>query len=166
MLLCSNHKLQMYQHICAAAFGWLQGIHELKQKLEAAADNRHFKKLSHSIIDKCRWIYWLSCFIHVHLWCWIKVINLNDLLFLLTLKALSCYYCVFAGIIKFVIVDKICKVTAKQQTLQVILCQLSQIFIKKHYMWKEETMNYLKIRAVFEIFKLVFTDKKMSSNKL
>lgn len=27
-------------------------------------------------------------------------------------------------------------------------------------MWKEETMNYLKIRAVFEIFKLVFTDKK------
>lgn len=95
------------------------------------------------------------------------MINLNDLLFLLTLKALSCYYCVFAGIIKFVIVDKICKVTAKQQTLQVILCQLSQIFIKKtYYMWKEETMNYLKIRAVFEIFKLVFTDKKMSSNKL
>lgn len=34
------------------------------------------------------------------------MINLNDLLFLLTLKALSCYYCVFAGIIKFVIVDK------------------------------------------------------------
>lgn len=33
-------------------------------------------------------------------------------------------------------------------------------------MWKEEIMNYLKIRAVFEIFKLVFTDKKMSSNKL
>lgn len=93
------------------------------------------------------------------------MINLNDLLFLLTLKALSCYYCVFAEIIKFVIVDKICKVTAKRQTLQVILCQLSQIFIKKH-MWKEETMNYLKIRAVFEIFKLVFTDKKMSSNKL
>lgn len=89
------------------------------------------------------------------------MINLNDLLFLLTLKALSCYYCVFAGIIKFVIVDKICKVTAKRQTLQVILFQLSQI-----YMWKEETMSYLKIRAVFEIFKLVFTDKKMSSNKL
>lgn len=62
----------------------------------------------------------------------IKVINLNDLLFLLTLKALSCYYCVFAGIIKFVIVDKICKVTAKRQTLQVILCQLSQIYKKNH----------------------------------
>lgn len=27
-------------------------------------------------------------------------------------------------------------------------------------MWKEETMSYLKIRAVFEIFKLVFTDQK------
>lgn len=150
----------MYQHICAAAFGWLQGIHELKQKLEAAADNRHFKKLSHSIIDKCRWIYWLSCVLFIYD-VDIKVINLNDLLFLLTLKAFSCYYCAFAGIIKFVIVDKICKVTAKQQTLQVILCQLSQIFIKKtYYMWKEETMSYLKIRAVFEIFKLVFTGKK------
>lgn len=32
-------------------------------------------------------------------------------------------------------------------------------------MWKEETMNYLKIRAVFEIFKLVFTDKKIQIYK-
>lgn len=72
----------------------------------------------------------------------IKVINLNDLLFLLTRKALSCYYCAFAGIITFVIVDKICKVTAKQQTLQVILCQLSQIFIKKKNILYVEGGNY------------------------
>lgn len=30
-------------------------------------------------------------------------------------------------------------------------------------MCKEETMSYLKISAVFEILKLVFTDKKFSN---
>ncbi len=57
----------MHQHLCLAAFRWLQGFNGLKEmfkQYKAAVDNRSCKNHSYSFIDKRRLIYRLSCFNH------------------------------------------------------------------------------------------------------
>ncbi len=43
-------KLQIYQHICPAAFTWLQGFNELFIQYKAAVDNRYCKNHSYSFM--------------------------------------------------------------------------------------------------------------------
>ena len=62
--------LSTYLSCC---FQMLQGVNELKEKLfikyKGAVESKYFKNHPHSFIDRCRVIYWLSCFfIHIKMW--------------------------------------------------------------------------------------------------